>query len=427
MSKRKKNVPERDFPEGFLFGATCSMQETGYSDASLGGLPGKDMHQNLALKKMSTNLDFYGKIASDFDRAGKFGLNSMQISLPWGGVQTGKNCFDQAVLDQLNSSIGCLTACGIEPLLVLGTACTQPTWFTESGGWGHRESMGPFINYVEKIIDTLGAHCRFWIPVLEPDWWVLGLDGQHTQGKLAPIPNLEQARENICSASAQCGVLIRKYNPENKVGMSVRGAICKPQDKRSAWDLRAARGLSKKLSACTLRGKKSAYDFFALSLGNVFDVKFDLKNFRHGFSRVSFRFDVLRSDADVIAAVTLLEEIMEDHRTVNLPVYITGCGFPCENDAIRKRFIEESLGAVAHAKASGMDIRGYFFRSLLDHFSPGEAVNFRDGLVHVDFSSGARTPNPSAFFLGDIAQRGMLPVAVRKRLGLDRTTAESTP
>lgn len=424
MSKNKKSVPERDFPADFLCGATFSMPESGEDKVFVNGASSRNLPLERSPKNRAVNAKFHEKIGEDFDRAGKFGLNSMQISLPWHDFHTGGKNFDQAYLSQWKALIERLVGLGIEPLLAMCEAWAQPRWFAEAGGWAHRESAEHFAHYAEKILDTFGTHCQLWIPVLEPDWWLSGVAEAQFQDNRVPVKRLKKVRGNIRAADAQCCALIRKQDSQNRVGVSVRGAVCKPQDKRSAWDLRAARRLEKKLSPSGLHGEPCVHDFLALSLGNVFEVKFDLKSFRRGFAKASSRIDVLRSESEVASAAKLLEEILQKHGMAKLPVYITGCGFPCENDTIRKRFIEESLGVLAQARASGLDIRGYFFRSLLDHFGKENAIRYRDGLVHVDASSGVRTPNPSAYFLGDIAQRGMLPVAVRKRLGLGGATAE---
>ena len=52
----------------------------------------------------------------------------------------------------------------------------------------------------------------------------------------------------------------------------------------------------------------------------------------------------------------------------------------------------------------GIDVRGYFYWSLLDNFEWALGYMPRFGLVAVDRATQARTIKPSARWLGDIAR-----------------------
>ena len=80
------------------------------------------------------------------------------------------------------------------------------------------------------------------------------------------------------------------------------------------------------------------------------------------------------------------------------PVYITenGCAFPpslVDNDRIA--FIDTHLDALAEAMAAGVDVRGYFYWSLLDNFEWALGYDPRFGLVQVDYDTLVRTPRAS--------------------------------
>jgi beta-glucosidase len=86
------------------------------------------------------------------------------------------------------------------------------------------------------------------------------------------------------------------------------------------------------------------------------------------------------------------------------PIYITenGAAFPDElgpegdvSDPRRVAYIESHLGALARAIADGVDVRGYFYWSLLDNFEWARGYGPRFGLVHVDYATQTRTPKAS--------------------------------
>src|SRR6185369_12701249 len=78
------------------------------------------------------------------------------------------------------------------------------------------------------------------------------------------------------------------------------------------------------------------------------------------------------------------------------PVYITENGVaytheePPVDDQARVSFITRHVAAVRRAMADGVDIRGYFYWSLLDNFEWARGYDPRFGLVHVDYSTQAR-------------------------------------
>lgn len=57
--------------------------------------------------------------------------------------------------------------------------------------------------------------------------------------------------------------------------------------------------------------------------------------------------------------------------------------------------IEAHLAAALAALASGVNLKGFFYWSLLDNFEWAFGYEKRFGLIHVDFESLARTPKAS--------------------------------
>ena len=87
------------------------------------------------------------------------------------------------------------------------------------------------------------------------------------------------------------------------------------------------------------------------------------------------------------------------------------------NDDRKVRVIISFLKEVYHAIQSGLDIRGYFYWSLLDNYEWVEGFNPRFGLIDVDFNTQKRTPRPSAYVYSDIIQHNAIPHHLLKLLG----------
>lgn len=65
-------------------------------------------------------------------------------------------------------------------------------------------------------------------------------------------------------------------------------------------------------------------------------------------------------------------------------------------DAERTEFLRVHLGAILDAQEAGVDVRGYFYWSLLDNFEWAWGYEKRFGIVHVDYHTQERTLKDSA-------------------------------
>lgn len=82
-----------------------------------------------------------------------------------------------------------------------------------------------------------------------------------------------------------------------------------------------------------------------------------------------------------------------------MPLYVTenGVAYPDPirdgevSDDDRIAFLDAHLRATHDALTHGVDLRGYFYWSLLDNFEWAEGYAKRFGLVHVDFHTQQRS------------------------------------
>ena len=65
------------------------------------------------------------------------------------------------------------------------------------------------------------------------------------------------------------------------------------------------------------------------------------------------------------------------------------------HDDERADFVREHLGAILDAIDAGVDVRGYFYWSLLDNFEWAWGYEKRFGIVRVDYDTQVRTVKDS--------------------------------
>lgn len=88
------------------------------------------------------------------------------------------------------------------------------------------------------------------------------------------------------------------------------------------------------------------------------------------------------------------------------PVYITENGCACADilvggkvhDPARIQYLHTHLAALQAAMAAGVDVRGFFYWSLMDNFEWNSGYAKRFGLIHVDYATQQRTLKDSALW-----------------------------
>jgi beta-glucosidase len=71
-------------------------------------------------------------------------------------------------------------------------------------------------------------------------------------------------------------------------------------------------------------------------------------------------------------------------------------------DPLRVDYVRRHLAASREAIRRGVDLRGYFVWSLMDNFEWASGYFHRMGLLHVDYSTQARTMKSSGEFYRDV-------------------------
>jgi beta-glucosidase len=67
-------------------------------------------------------------------------------------------------------------------------------------------------------------------------------------------------------------------------------------------------------------------------------------------------------------------------------------------DTARIDYMRRHLEALARAREAGIDIRGFFYWSLMDNYEWDSGYDKRFGLVHVDYATQQRTLKDSALW-----------------------------
>jgi beta-glucosidase len=104
-------------------------------------------------------------------------------------------------------------------------------------------------------------------------------------------------------------------------------------------------------------------------------------------------------------------------RWPGLPLVVTESGLATAVGERRAQHIVRTLEQVDRARASGVDVRGYYHWSLVDNFEWLSGFAPRFGLYQVDRATYARTPTVAVDAYAEIARTHGVSTALRKRWG----------
>jgi beta-glucosidase len=350
--------------------------------------------------------DQYHRYEEDFNILRDLHLDAYRFSIEWARIEPEEGTFDQEAIEHYRNVIAALRTRNIEPFVTLWH-WTLPLWLSEKGGTASKEFPMYFERYAKTIADTLGTEIRYWITLNEPDVQTsfAYLLGQWTPERKNIFLAI-RAYRNLVQAHNRAAIAIQKIIPDAQVGIS----------KHQVYFEMARPTLINKVIKFAADWPWNFYflnqidahqDFIGMNsyqrkiVNNGLDVAGSGIDPEKDKDRIQTEFGWEYSPTSIYGALMELKRYGK-------PIYITENGIADSTDELRPRFIRDSLAAIHHAIEDGMDIRGYFYWSLLDNFEWDKGFWPRFGLVHVDYATQKRTIRDSARLYGRIADANSL-------------------
>jgi len=109
------------------------------------------------------------------------------------------------------------------------------------------------------------------------------------------------------------------------------------------------------------------------------------------------------------------EDVLRDASLAGVPVIVTENGTAETDDARKIAYMKGHLRAVHRAIREGVDVRGYFWWTLMDNYEWMEGLRPRFGLYHVDFDTLERRPTAASEYFARRVRRERASEAARKR------------
>ncbi len=398
------------FPKGFLWGtATSAHQVEGnninsdwwlWEQQNKGKvLPVKEKKfKNQKFEPSGKACDQYHLYEKDFDLIKEMNNNAYRMSIEWARIEPKEGKWDLDELEHYKDVLRALKKRQIQVMLTLHHF-TNPQWFAMKGGWTNWRSPKYFKRYAKFVIENLGSLVDFWITINEPEIY---MDMSYLSGFWPPqVKSVKQAAKvylNMIRAHKKVYKLIHKLmdNKEKKaqVGVTINVMSFTSYKKHSLIELFYIHAADRLINHSFYDLTKKYHDF----LGINFYFRVRLKQ-KEG-SLMPEVMHIKEQEREVSDMGWLIYphgifSVLMDFKDFNLPIYITENGIATTDDKKRVKFIVNYLAEIYRAIQGGVDVRGYFYWSLLDNFEWDKSFGPKFGLVEVNFKTLERKPKPS--------------------------------
>ncbi len=394
------NLPDFQFPKGFLCGSACSAYQTeGDNVHSHRWAPEQEGKLGTPSGKACNGWQLYKQ---DIELIHDLGHQAYRWGPEWSRLEPTEGEFDHAAAEQYVDMARRLAQRGIKNFVTLWH-WSYPDWYEKRGAFFKQENFAAFERYVSYIVPKLAPYVDYWH--IFNEFNLHGLD-------------MSTWKLNVLHMHARCYHLIKSLSSgliSCAHAFPYWGAS-RPSDRFDNIATDFTDWMTHEFFFHAIRtGEivlpfqdaqydpllKGACDFWSVNYYTRHMVDSRLANPKAGktFAHKHIRF--LKAEEMYLKEIYPEGLIANLERLKDLPVYITENGLCCDDDRWRIIYIALHLMAIKEAIDRGVDVRGYLYWCLMDNYEWG-SFEQRFGIVECDFKTFNRTPRPSAFFLRDV-------------------------
>jgi beta-glucosidase len=433
---------------GFTFGVATSAFQIEGACATAGRTPSiwdEFCNRPGAIRNGDTGevaCDHYHRWQADVDLIASLNVDAYRFSISWSRVLPGPGrVVNESGLRFYRELVAALRARGIRPIVTL-YHWDLPQYLQDAGGWANRATCEEFAHLARIVAGAFGNAVDFFCTINEP--WCAAIlghkDGVHAPGCADTAIALAVAH-HLLVAHGLATRALREAAPHAQVGIVLNGGPVEAATPDPANVQAASRAEDEliHLFAGPLFAGQYPSAFAALfrpgaglvlpgdmeTIGQPLDFLGWNYYTRTRVVACDGRTDIFRTAPPASDEVTAmgwevypdgLARVLRDlvSRYPLPPLYIAENGAAFEdsleegaiNDPARVDYIGRHLEVVEEMLAEGVDVRGYFYWSLLDNFEWALGYEVRFGLFHVDYRTQKRTPKRSALeFAAMLADR----------------------
>lgn len=348
----------------------------------------------------------------------ELGVNAYRFSIEWSRIQPAENHWDLEAIRRYQEIVQLLRQEQIEPMVTLHHF-THPKWFIETSPWHDDQSVSKFTDYVKRMADAL-RDVRYWITFNEPNVLLLGgyLDGCMPPG-IKDRSSYVRATVNILRAHGEAYDLLHSTLPEAQVGVAHNMVVFAPHRPWNPLDQFLSRMAHQYYNRTFIEAIRDGLLKIRFPVFKRVEINLPIQgklNFLgvNYYTRIHLQFNPFRpmgvalryEDREGYGLTDMgweiyprgLAQMLEEASKFGLPMIITENGIATREGQKKERYIKSHLDILEDCLKKGMDIRGYFYWSLMDNYEWLKGLEANFGLYSVDYHTLERKATTVAGF-----------------------------
>lgn len=370
------------FPDGFLWGAATSANQIEGNNVNSDWWAWENSPKRAAqLRRKGKNpddyksgiaCDSYNRYEEDFDLAKQLHHNAHRFTIEWARIQPAQGEFDEKEIEHYRKVLQALHSRGIKTFVTLHHF-SSPLWFYKLGGWEKSGNVELFEKYVERIFEELHELIDYVCVINEPNLYAyLGYFSiKWPPQKFAPW-KIPEILRNFALAQKKVYQLAKSKRYKFPVGTA--DSVSKVE---AAWMLFWIPPIVRRYLYLWLIELQAPYaDFIGIQYYSrkLIDIKPRLP-------KTDMRWEIYPKG---------LHDVLLEMKKFKKPIIITENGIADAKDTKREKFIVDHLKWAHKAIEQGVDLRGYFYWSLIDNMELTDGFEKRFGLVEIDYEHGLK-------------------------------------
>ncbi len=355
--------------------------------------------------------DSYHRYGEDIALAAGLGFNAHRFGIEWARIEPEPGRFSIAALDHYARVLEACHAAGLAPMVTF-SHWTVPRWFAARGGFAADDSPALFARFAERATARLGPLMAAASTFNEANIARLLQRFNPPSARAAAATDAMRAACARASGSDRFEMVLFADVATTEANMVAAHGLAYQAMKAGPGDFPV--GVTISMQAVEGVGEGHDAEGFAASLYGPWLDAAAASDFTgvQTYTRARVGPGGLlpppegaeRTAAGYEFYPQALGATIRAAARLGKPIYVTENGIATDDDSRRIAYIDAALAQVGACIAAGIDVRGYFYWSLLDNFEWVYGYRQRFGLVAVDPTSFARSPKPSAAHLGRIAR-----------------------
>jgi len=392
-------VPDIEFPESFLWGTATAAHQIEGGNVNNDWWAMEHDPTSGCVDVSGDACDSFNRYPEDIELIADLGLGAYRFSIEWSRIEPEEGEFSTVALDHYRRMAATCHEHGILPVVTFHHF-THPRWLAAAGTWEAPHAPDRFARFCERVTghmgDLIGMACTFNEPnVVATMGWRHGLFPPRVRDR----DRRHAVNAAIVTAHRKAVDVIRSGPGDFPVGMTVSMTDFQLLEGGEGWIER-------------LRAPNE--DVFLEATGG--DDFIGVQT----YTRSQVGPDGPLPPAEGVRTTQMGYEFWPEalggtirratEVTGGLPVYVTENGIGTDEDTLRIEYVTRALAGVRTCLDDGVDVRGYFYWSLLDNFEWVLGYGPTFGLVAVDRGTFVRSPKPSAAWFGGVARANGLTV-----------------